>query len=220
MMSDFRRPLIAWTAGLVMLLVPAISPANAVTFGFTNNITNDSPYVGSQLSVDIQSVDATHVSFTFSNAGPIASSITDIYFVNSPALFSGISNIGNHAGVNFSEGATPPGLPGGASFGFGAGSIAFSADSTSPVSPNGINPGESLAIAFALLGGSSFGDVITAMFAQTLRIGIHVQSITGGTSDSYLATTPLPGALPLFATGLASLAFLRRRKKRLAMGAA
>jgi hypothetical protein len=66
----------------------------------------------------------------------------------------------------------------------------------------------------SLLAGSDFGDAIDAMFANTLRIGVHVQGIAGGTSDSYLATTPLPGALPLFATGLISLGLLRRRRRR------
>jgi hypothetical protein len=219
-MSDIRGLLAAWAAGLVLLLVPAVTPAHAVTFGLTNNITNDSPYVGGQLSVNVQSVDLTHVSFTFGNSGPIASSITDIYFVNAPPVLTGITNIGNHAGVNFSQGANPQALPGGAPFGFGNGDITFSADSNNPVAPNGINSGESLAIVFALVGGKTFGDVIDAMFAQTLRIGIHVQSIAGGDSDSYLATTPLPGALPLFVSGLVSLGFLRLRRKKRSIAAA
>jgi hypothetical protein len=213
-MSDIRCGVTACLMGLVMLLAAGVTPAHAITFGFTNNITNDSPYVGSQLFVDVTDAGANTVSFTFSNTGPVASSLEGIYFVNSPALFSGISSIGNHAGVNFSAGATPAGLPGGTPFGFGASDILISADSNTPVIPNGINPGESLAVVLSLLAGSDFGDAIDAMFANTLRIGVHVQGIAGGTSDSYLATTPLPGALPLFATGLISLGLLRRRRRR------
>ena len=220
-MSNIRNCLTALAAGLLTLLLPIV--AHAATFGFTNNITNNgNPYVGGQLSVEVAGVDANHVSFTFSNVGLTASSITDIYFVNSPALFdsSGAPSVENHPGVNFTAfvGDSGPGggLPGGTPFGFGASSLAFQADANSPNVPqSGINPGESLAIVFALLGGESLGSVIDAVFGNTLRIGLHVQSIANRGSDSYLLTaTPLPGALPLFVTGLVSLGLLRRRQRK------
>ena len=212
-MSDIRNYLTVLAAGLVAFLLPIV--AHAATFGFTNQVSNNgNPYVGGQLFVDVAAVDATHVSFTFSNVGPIASSIADIYFTK-PPLFSAMTSIGNNVGINgvdFSEGATPPGLPAG----FNQNAVAFSADSNPPVEQNGINPGESLAIVFSLLAGQSLGSVIDAIVANTLRIGLHVQAIgnTGG-SKSYLVTaTPIPGALPLFVTGLVSLGLLRRRQRK------
>ncbi|HVY43699.1 MAG TPA: hypothetical protein VG966_11760 [Hyphomicrobiaceae bacterium] len=68
-----------------------------------------------------------------------------------------------------------------------------------------MNLNETLAIVFALAGSNTFDSVVGALFAQTLRIGLHVQSINGGGSDSYVSQTPLPGALPLFVSGLAGL---------------
>jgi len=206
---------------MMVLLVPLITPAHAVTFGFTKITNNGNVDVGTQLSLNITAESATQTRFTFSNTGSIASSITDIYFINqAPLLFQGLINpptagtaptFDPSAGVAFSSPATPANLPGApASFD----PVRFSADSDSPVSSNGINPGETLGIIFTLLSGKSFADVIAAMFAGTLQVGLHVQSIglTGG-SDSYLAATPLPGALPLFATGLACLGLLRWRRK-------
>ena len=220
-MSDIHYSLTAWVAGLMLLLVSMATPGHAttVTFGFTDNITDANPYVGNQLFVDIATTaDPAKVSFTFRNTGPIASFIGAIYLVNSPLLFSNspAPNIGNHTGVQFNPGASPDHLPGPSGSGFDKDSIWFSADAHPAA--NGINPGESLEIVFALLGGFDFNSVIDAVLANTLRLGLHVQGITGknGGSDSYvLTTTPLPGALPLFATGLVSFSFLRRwRKKR------
>jgi hypothetical protein len=209
-------PLSFKAAFFMVAMLTALTPAHAVTWGF-QNITNNSGIasaVGGQLTVDVESVGTTGASFTFSNSGPVASSITDIYFVNDPLLFGG-TNIVNGTGVSFSAGATPPGLPGGAPFGFDASATVFSADSDSPVQPNGVNPGESVTIILSLLGGVDFGDVINAVLGGTLRLGLHVQGIDGSDSDSYItAATPLPGAIPLFATGLAALGLLRWRAKR------
>jgi hypothetical protein len=210
-------PPLSFKACFFMLaMLTSLTPAHAVTWGF-QNITDNSGIasaVGGQLAVDVQADGTTGASFTFSNSGPLASSITDIYFVNDPLLFGNGVTIVNGAGVSFSAGATPGGLPGGTPFGFAEGAVVFSADSDSPVQPNGVNPGESVTIILALLGGVDFDDVISALLAGTLQLGIHVQGINGDGSDSYIAATPLPGAIPLFATGLAALGLLRWRAKR------
>jgi hypothetical protein len=219
--KSFLRPsgsLLSLKASLLMVaMLAALTPVHALTLGF-ESITNNSDMassVGDQLSVDVQADGTTGASFTFSNSGPIASSITGIYFVNDPLLFDG-TKIQNSSGVSFSAGDKSPGLPGGTPFGFGAKATAFFADSDPPVQPNGVNPSESVTIILTLLGGFDFDDVVSALLGGTLRIGIHVQGIDDGknSSDSYIATTPLPGAIPLFATGLAALGLLRWRKKR------
>ena len=61
----------------------------------------------------------------------------------------------------------------------------------------------------------TFNSVISALFAGTLRIGLHVQWHRWVvTSNSYISQTPLPGALPLFISGLAGLGFFRWFKQR------
>jgi len=208
----------------MLLLGAAVAPAYAVTFGFSN-ISNNSGIaasVGSQLHVDAtQDVigSTAAVRFTFTNVGGIASSITDIYFDGASRLADIVAaNIHNSAGVLFTTPANPGNLPGGnnALPPFSADGPGKTADSGPPAQPNGVNnsPLESVAIVMALLGSNTFNDVISDLVTGALRIGLHVQGIgTQGASDAYINTTPLPGALPLFATGLVSLALLRRRRK-------
>ena len=118
--------------------------------------------------------------------------------------------------MSFSQGASPPDLPGGnnASPPFSV-TAGFSADSDSPVQPNGVNPGESLGIRFSLQPGETFADVLTALGNGDLRVGIHVQAFASGSSESFVNTPPLPepGSVALFgvAAALTGLGSWRRR---------
>ena len=204
-----------------MLSGVGLTPAHAVTFGFTN-ISNNSgvaAQVGSQLSVDVTAQGTSEVRFTFTNSGPIASSITDIYFVDTSLLFTAGQAVGvvNSPGVNFADGASPQNLPGGNTVSFGASS--FAADSEPPAQPNGVNPGETLALILALAGPHTVADVVSGLLLNSFKIGLHVQGIlppgsNRDFSDAFVTTTPIPAALPLFVTGLASLGFFQWRKKR------
>jgi len=220
-MFDIRARLIPCAAGLALLLGPATA-AHAVTY-FFNNISNVSGIAGQvapQLSVDV-TAQAGAVRFTFNNNGPIAPSITDIYFDDpDPKLFViGSTTVDNISGVSFSPNASPPNLPNPNNV-VPAFNAAFSADSNSQgggTLTNGVNNvgGDSVAIVLALTAGSTFAGVLSELGAGTLRIGLHVQGIPGinGTSDSYIATTPVPAALPLFVTGVVAMGLLRRRRK-------
>ena len=155
------------------------------------------------------------VYFAFTNIGPEASSITDVYFDDGALL--GIASIVNTPGLTeFSQLATPENLPGAnnASPPFQT-TAGFSADSDPPVQPLGVNPGEYLGIIFDLQAGSVFRDVVDNLGSGALRIGIHVQGYSYGGSESFVngnQVIPAPGAIVLCSIGASGLHWLRRRR--------
>ena len=157
--------------------------------------------------MDVTNPLAGAVLFQFGNAGPAASSITDVYFddAENGALLQLSIILDAAPFVDFEKGATPRNLPGAsqASPRFET-TNGFSADSESPTQPSGVNPGESLGILFSLRPGKSFGDVLAGFGDGSLRIGIHVQGFAGGGSESYV-NVPEPGALRLVGLGLLGL---------------
>ena len=73
-----------------------------------------------------------------------------------------------------------------------------------------MNPGETLGLVFALLGGSDFDDVLNALAGGQLLIGIHVQAFASGGSESFInvAPIPVPAAFLLYGSGLALVGFV------------
>lgn len=216
---------------LIAVMCLAVA-GHATTLGFdaiTNNSSQNIAIGEAQLSVSVTSYNANQVLFTFYNVGSAACSITDIYFDNgSPAktflnmagLIDKDNGSGGDAGVDFSPLASPNNLPGGNSI-----SPAFktssglSADSDSPVSGNGVNPGEKLGVILNLLSGKNFNSVLAALGSGDLRIGIHVQSFKNGKSESFInkkpggsMVVPEPTTMGLLAAGLVSLTATRRRR--------
>jgi hypothetical protein len=209
------KRIILTTVLLVFLCLNTV-PARADFFSFP--ITSNSEYryiMESQLSLAVTSPASNQVLFTFYNDGPSGSmfdvdpsmsgSIAQIYFDNDGEPLS-FNSFNPSAGVIFHQGATPGNLPGGNNLepDFVA---TFSAGANSPAPTNGVNPGEYLGILFT----GDLSEVITAINAESLRIGVHVTGINGGTSDSYVSTTTVnsvtvnsvPGAVLLGILGLA-----------------
>ena len=221
------RRLITGVLVLVGVLAFLPSPAEAAIQTFKAITANDVAAVATgeaQLYVDITDPGAGQMLFTFFNSGPLASSITDVYFDDGSLL--GIASIDNSdPGVSFTQLATPSNLPGGSAidppFVTTAG---FSADSDPPPTSNGVNPGESVGILFDLQPGKTADDVWDDLSLMALRIGIHVQGFEGGASESFVNNgveeeeeddvIPEPASLlvwGLLATAFAATVWRRRR---------
>ena len=192
--------------------------AQAVPIGFDLLANDDgAPDLSAQFVVDVLDDGGGFVSFTFQNLGPAASSIADIYFHDAGGdLIPPLDIDSQSTGVSFSLGANPGDLSGGnnATPSFVA-TAGLTTDSNPPAQPNGINPGEWLVILAEAF--DDFDSVVAALMTGNLRIGLHVQGLLGGASQSYISNPtpiPLPAGLLLFLSGLAGVGFLGRYKAR------
>jgi hypothetical protein len=176
---------------IVVLALPSFALADTI-FPFVQ-ITNDvSPNVSSQLQVEVNAVadNPNQVSFKFTNAIGVASNISEIYFKDGVLL--GIAEIYSSSTVEFTQGATPPNLPGGEKVGFVA-TAAFSAQAANPSAHKGINQsGDWVAIVFNLQSGGTLDDVLDELNKKELCIGLHVQAINGETLSASFVNSPTP----------------------------
>lgn len=193
-----------------------------------------------QMTVDVvEMVSASRAKFVFRNAGPNASSITDVYFEDGALL--GIADVDDsHEGVEFEIGATPSELPGGNNadppfITTTDPQYFFSADSDKPTTPQGVNPGEWVGVIFDLKTGKTFQDVLTSLVnynrelypGESLRIGIKVQGFENGGSEGFVNNPPSGGGggggsvvpepssfalLSIASLSMMSYGFVRRRK--------
>jgi hypothetical protein len=221
-MSGIRANILAAAAGACIC---GAASAATVTYGFGVVEDNSPADFSGQLFVSVSdqsqsggTIGANQVSFLFQNIGSLQSSITDVYFDDGTLL--GIATVVNSSGVAFSQGGSPPEMPGGNTIGFET-TAGFLADSDSPAQPNGVNNTlagtEWVEIVFDLLGGVSFADTIAAINGGTdLRIGLHLQGLADGQSETYVnggppTLIPLPSTAGLAAAGLLLVGARRRR---------
>lgn len=197
------------------LLVSFAGNAQAATLSFyciTGNLAGDCAIGEAQLTVDVTDLGGGNVNFRFLNAGPAASSISEVYFDDGTLL--GVSTVTHNLGDPWTGGsAAPPNLPGGNSispaFETTAGFLAGS--NPSPVM-NGVQAGERLDVVFALQGGGSFADILDELTTGELRIGMHVIGFASGGSESFVNNViPVPAAVWLFGSALALMGWMRRK---------
>ncbi len=205
-------------ASVIAIVACAANAGADMTYSFANITGNSATNAAageSQLSVTVVELGGNQVRFDFANSGPLAMSITRVYFDDGTLL--GIASITEGPGVNFSQGASPGNLPGGNDIGFQA-TAGFLADADPPVQPNGVHPGEYLGITFNLINGKTYADTIAALAGGVdLRIGIHVQGFGDGESESFVnnpppvgGMIPAPGAALLGLIGLCTISARRR----------
>lgn len=214
-----------------MVLAAFGSPASAgPTYSFsciTFNNPTDCGIGSGQLEMEVIDDGGGLVSFLFTNAVGLASSITDVYFDDN-ALLDGF-NITSSAGVSFSSPATPANLPGGSSMVVPfVTTLNLSADSDPPVAANGVDAStEWLRLTFGLLGTNTYASVISDLASDDLRVGLHVQAFESGGSESFVdggggnppppppppPPVPEPGTLLLLGSGIAGLAAKYRSKR-------
>jgi hypothetical protein len=173
----------------------------------TNNNAGNCDIAEAQISIDVTDAGGGNVDITISNAGPEDSVVAAVYF-DGDVLDSIVAIVNDPPDVEFSEGGSPPDLPGGNTIGFSADLLA-TADSPPP--QNGVGPGEELTITLAIASGSDFADVIAALNNASLRIGLHVIAFEGEGSES-VVNVPEPGTFALLALGATLLAAARSRR--------
>ncbi|MDD5134374.1 MAG: PEP-CTERM sorting domain-containing protein [Phycisphaerae bacterium] len=216
------------TAGIVCLvIVSATFVAQAGVIYDFQIFSNDFWKNDDRLGFTITASDEgqNKVGFLFENSSLITSSITAIYF-DDDSILNLAEGILEGTGVNFAFGATPKSLPAGNNLipPFDK-KPAFSADSDSPTSHNGINQAEWLKITFTLKTGKNFDDVTNAIARggttsqHDLRIGIHIQSLPNDDSVSAINyptpienSNPLPEPATLGLLAFGSLAFVIKKR--------
>jgi hypothetical protein len=192
-------------AGVAALSAVSAAPASAFSFGnIVGGDTVGDAYVN-DFSFDVTEGGSNNVLFKIANNNTSVAGIFigSVYFDtgSNTNLLSALGvNSSNTGTVNFQDNGTAN-MAQSANI-TSAWSTDFSATKTGGAS-NGVQTGEILGLSFA----GNYNNVISALNAGTLRLGLHVQGINGG-SDTFLSsssgnTQDTPEPLTMLAAGVA-----------------
>jgi hypothetical protein len=181
-----------------------VSAAPASAFTFSNITGGDTPGDAYQdsFSFDVTG-DETSVLFKISNSGNASAAsmfIGKIFFDDNGFLSNAVANVGNVGDVAFSGGASNDQLPQGGN-GFTT-DYAFTRNNGAG-NQRGVQGGETFGVSFS----GNYNNVISALNSGALKLGLHVQALPGGASDSYISsaanTENTPEPLTMLAAGVA-----------------
>ncbi|MEG4913321.1 MULTISPECIES: PEP-CTERM sorting domain-containing protein [unclassified Microcoleus] len=193
-------------AGIAAVSAVSAAPASAIglapasAFSFANIVGGDTPGDAYANSFSFDVIDqGSSVLFNIFNSGNAAASemfISKVFFDDNNFL-SGVANIYNNSNVAFTGGASNDQLPQGGN-GFTT-DYAFSRN-TGAGNRWGIQGGEMLGLSFT----GNYANVVSALTNGSLKLGLHVQALPGGASDSYISSTSNTEATPEPLTMLAA----------------
>ena len=249
------------TGVLAFLLTASAAQAQIMGLSFHKITSNGQINIENQLSAQVRDKDqassdfssylATNeitinndeVLFTFTNnvSAGTSSNISEIYF-DDGTIFSQVEILNDMGGTtNFSGGMKPKDLPGGGNGNqkkIDTSSLSTTFDATAGFGADtgnesdGVNASNDiLGIIIKLQTDLGFNDLQLALANGDLRLGMHVRSINGVFSDSFINTpflipppvadqVPLPAAAWLFGPALLLAARTARRKSSLAPASA
>jgi hypothetical protein len=181
----------------------AVSAAPAWAFSFGNIPGGDTPGDAYKNSFTFDVLNqGSSVIFNIKNSGNADAStmfISKVFFDDNGYLSAPIvANVNNVGVVAFSGGAGKDQLPqGGNNF---TTDYAFSSNNGAG-NAFGIQAGESLGVSFR----GNYNNVMFALNSGALRVGLHVQALPNGQSDSYISsnTKDTPEPLTMLAAGAA-----------------
>jgi hypothetical protein len=186
----------------------AASPAAAVSFGF-ECVTGNAKKCATgeaQLGLDVQDAGSGQVSFVLTNSGGGKLTATNLYVDDDSGALDDLASVLDGLGVEFEPGGNPTNLKGGKKIGFLAN---FAATAVKPGSEFGMKPGDVVTLLFDLSDGATFQDVIDAIEAGDLRIGLSASK--GFVNVSEGGSVPEPATLALLALGAGAVWAARRR---------
>ncbi len=211
--QDMVRQIGIGACAAVLAVAGAAAHAESISLSVYEN-ADGGDTSGLDLTVTLaEALGGNAIDFIFTNDS--TSGFVGSIYIESTASTAGLSNgriEAESAGVDFSDGATPPNpatIP--ANFGGAWGGNLYSVDANPPGPQNGINAGvgESLTIRFDLVG-VSVQDIIDSATSEPrgFRIAQHVQGLP---FSVWTTSVPTPGAAM---TGLAAFGLMASRRRR------